>query len=201
MATLAIVGGAAIPFTATASGGIMAIGVAGSVATGLQCAVGALRLVALDRGYGAELTWLDSQGWYMATMTALDVISLAAAGTELTRTVKIYKMMKASSSRSAIEWLQGLSRPERKRLTEEIIRARNPGISNSGIKAAMKAGVYPKHFPGEDIQRRLQQELAAAITNAMTFVGSGITGTIRNPQNLTQSGRYVVGTLQSFALM
>ncbi|MDO1787494.1 hypothetical protein Q2339_24785, partial [Escherichia coli] len=64
-----------------------------------------------------------------------------------------------SSSESLLSLLQKMSRADRTRLTEEIIRIRNPGISNSGVKAAMKAGVYPKRYPSEALQLLLQREL------------------------------------------
>jgi hypothetical protein len=107
--------------------------------------------------------------------------------------------MKAASSSKVITWFQSLSRAERKRITEEIIKAQNPGISSSGVKAAIRAGVYPKRFPSESLQKSLQRELVNAVTNASAFVGSSLTGTIRNPQNTVKSGRYVVGLLQSFS--
>lgn len=61
------------------------------------------------------------------------------------------------------------------------------------------AGVYPKRFPSESLQKSLQRELVSAVNNTSAFVGSSLTGTIRNPQNTVQSGRYVVGLLQSFS--
>ncbi|MDA4788053.1 hypothetical protein NY407_15185, partial [Enterobacter hormaechei] len=67
---------------------------------------------------------------------------------------------------------QKMSRADRTRLTEEIIRIRNPGISNSGVKAAMKAGVYPKRYPSEALQLLLQRELLNTISNSSAFVGS-----------------------------
>lgn len=191
--------GAAVPFTAGGSGVIAAISLSGTLATGAQCMIGAGRLLALHNEHGSDIAWLDSQEWYVATTTVLDVISLAAAGTALRSTVETYKLMKAASSSKVIEWFHSLNRAERKRITEAIIRAQNPGISNSGVKAAIRAGVYPKRFPSEALQKSLQRELMGAFTNASTFVGSSLTGTIRNPQNTIQSGRYVVGLLQSFS--
>ncbi len=95
--------------------------------------------------------------------------------------------------------LKKMNRADRTRLTEEIIRIRNPGISNSGIKVAMKAGIYPKRYPSEALQMLLQRELMNAIANSSAFVGSAISGTIRNPQNMTQSGKYIFGLIQSFS--
>lgn len=105
--------------------------------------------------------------------------------------------MKASSSAKAINWLKTLSRAERKRITEEIIRAQNPGISNGGIRAAMKAGVYPKRYPAEAIQKSLQRELTSALVNSSAFAGSALTGTLKNPQNIVQSEKYIIGVIQS----
>ncbi|WP_313104966.1 hypothetical protein [Pseudescherichia vulneris] len=191
--------GAAVPFTAGGSGIIAAISLSGTLATGAQCMIGAGRLLAIHTDHGSDIAWLDSQDWYVATSTALDVISLAAAGVALKGTVETYKLMKAASSSKVTAWFQSLSRAERKRITEEIIKAQNPGISSSGVKAAIRAGVYPKRFPSESLQKSLQRELVSAVNNASAFVGSSLTGTIRNPQNTVQSGRYVVGLLQSFS--
>lgn len=191
--------GAAVPMTAGGSGVIAAISLSGALATGAQCMIGAGRLLAINNDHGSDVAWLDSQDWYIATSTVLDVISLAAAGTALKGTLETYKLMKAASSSKVITWFQSLSRAERKRITEEIIKAQNPGISSSGVKAAIRAGVYPKRFPSESLQKSLQRELVNAVTNASAFVGGSLTGTIRNPQNTVKSGRYVVGLLQSFS--
>jgi len=179
--------GAAVPFTAGGSGVIAAISLSGTLATGAQCMIGAGRLLAIHNDHGSDVAWLDSQDWYVATTTVLDVISLAAAGTALRGTLETYKLMKAASSSKVTAWFQSLSRAERK-----------PGISSAGVKAAIRAGVYPKRFPSESLQKSLQRELMSAVNNASAFVGSSLTGTIRNPQNTVQSGRYVVGVLQSF---
>lgn len=197
-ALLAFGAGAAVPFTAGGSGVIAAISAAGTIATGAQCIIGGTRLLALATDNESFVTWLDSNDWYVATSTALDLLSLAGAGAGLKTTVETYKLMKATAPGIITEWFSNLTRAERKRITEEIIRAQNPGISNAGVKAAMRAGVYPKRFPAESIQRELQRELTRAVLNTSAFAGSALTGTIRNPQNLKQSGQYIIGTIQSF---
>ncbi|EKY3246211.1 hypothetical protein RBA21_003615 [Cronobacter dublinensis] len=189
-----------IPFTAGATGIIAGIMTAGTVATGFQCAVGVGRLFAIGYGYEENVAWLDSQEWYTSTMTALDVISIAGASVALKSTIKAYMTMKAGSSAKALDWLRTLSRHERKRITIEIIRNRNPGISNDGIKALIKAGAYPGRYPTEAIQKSLQYELIKAFNNASAFAGSAVSGTIRNPQNLPKAGQFVIGLIQSFSL-
>lgn len=188
-----------MPFTAGSSGIIAGISMAGSIATGAQCFIGGARIIALAKGHGSDVAWLDSQDWYVATSTALDLISLAAAGAGLKATVGTYKLMKSVSSARVSEWFKSLSRAERKRITEEIIRKQNPGISNNGVKAAIQAGMYPKRFPTDSLQRTLQRELINALVNTSAFAGSALTGTIRNPQNLGKSTQYAVGLVQSFS--
>lgn len=192
-------GGIAAPLTAGASGVVAAVIAAGSLATAGQCFNGLWRLHAIRTGDEDHVAWLDTQDWYIATTTALDVISLAGAGAGLKSTVATYKLMGKASSTGPITWLKSLTRPERRRITEEIIRIQNPGISNSGIKAAMKAGFYPKRYPSEAIQRALQRELTNALVNSSAFIGSALSGTIRYPQNITQSGKYIISVIQSIA--
>ncbi|MDF7679136.1 hypothetical protein PT300_00270 [Enterobacteriaceae bacterium ESL0689] len=189
----------AVPLTAGASGVVAAVIAAGTAATFLQCIIGIGRLVTIGIGNEESIAWLDTYDWYIATTTALDVISLAGAGAGLKNTLETYQLMKKASSNGAVNWLKSLSRAERKRITVGIIRAQNPGISNSGIKAAMKAQIYPRHYPSDALQHSLQRELYSAITNSSAFVDSALSGTIRHPQNISQSGQYVISVIQSFA--
>lgn len=193
--------GTTIPFTAGASGVIAAMITAGIFATTAQCAIGVTRLAVITTGDEDNVAWLDRQTWYLATCTALDILSLAGASASLKRSLQTYRIMKASSPAKALNWLKGLSRSERKRLTSDIIRAHNPGISNAGIKAAINAGSYPKRFPAEALQRALQKELASALINTSAFAGSAASGTLRHPNNISQSGKYIIGFLQPLALL
>lgn len=196
---LAAGAGMAIPLTAGSSGAIAAVILAGGVATGIQCANGLGRLSLIAMNHDDYVAWMDSQEWYTATNTALDAISLAGAAAGLKSAVLTYRLLNRSSSESLLSLLQKMSRADRTRLTEEIIRIRNPGISNSGVKAAMKAGVYPKRYPSEALQLLLQRELLNTISNSSAFVGSAISGNIRNPQNVAQTGKYIFGLIQSFS--
>lgn len=197
---LALTGTAILPITAGASVLVAGVIAASGVATVGQCFIGAGRLWTISRGREERLAWLDSQDWYLTTTTILDIISLAGAGAGLAKSIEVWKTMKKISSAEALSWLRGLSRFERKRLTYEIIRNENPGIPNSGIKAAIEMGRYPKRFPSEALQRTLQRELMQVIVNSSAFAGSGISGTVRNPHNLKKTGQYVIGIIQSFSL-
>lgn len=193
--------GAAVPLTAGASGALVALGYAGAAATGLQCINGLYRLYDLVENGGEDVAWLDSQGWYNATSTALDLISLASAGGVLKEVVTTWRAMKSVSSLKASQWLKEYPRQDRKRLTELIIKLQNPGISNKEIKALIRAGIYPKRFPVEPVQVELARQLGNLVTSAAALAGSAVSGVVASPGNIPKTGRYIVGTIQSLAVL
>lgn len=91
-------------------------------------------------------------------------------------------------------------RQDRARLTELIIRAQNPGISNKEIKALIRAGLYPKRFPTGPVQVELTRQLGQVVTSAAALAGSAVSGVIAAPSNLPRTGKYIIGTIQSLAV-
>lgn len=199
-AGVTIAGTAATPLTAGSSGLLVAIGYAGTMATGIQCLNGLYRIYDLVENGGENVAWLDSQEWYVATSTSLDIISLASAGGALKEALATWRAMKSVSSLKATEWLRNYPRQDRTRLTELIIRAQNPGISNKEIKAAIRAGLYPKRFPIEPVQLELARQLGQVVTSAAALAGSAVSGVVAAPGNIPRTGRYLVGTIQSLAV-
>lgn len=199
-ASMTIVGTSAMPLTAGGSGMLVAIGYAGVAATGLQCINGLYRIYDLVDNGGENVVWLDSQDWYNATSTSLDLISLASAGGALKEAVMTWRAMKSVSSLNAMDWLKQYPRHDRARLTELIIRTQNPGISNKEIKAVIRAGIYPKRFPAEPVQLELVKQLSQLVTSAAALTGSATSGIMATPGNVPYSGRYIIGTIQSLAV-
>lgn len=195
-----VAGTAATPLTAGGGSVLAAIGYAGTVASGLQCINGLYRVYDLVENGGENITWLDSQEWYVATSTSLDVISLASAGGALKEAIATWRAMKSVSSLKATEWLKSYPRQDRARLTELIIRTQNPGISNKEIKAVIRAGLYPKRFPVAPIQKELSRQLGQVVTSAASLAGSAVSGVIAAPANIPRTGKYIVGTIQSLAV-
>ncbi|WP_217478630.1 hypothetical protein [Enterobacter chuandaensis] len=195
-----LAGTAATPLTAGGSGVLVAIGYAGTLATGLQCVNGLYRIYDLVENGGENVAWLDSQEWYVATSTSLDVISLASAGGALKEALSTWRAMKSVSSLKATEWLKNYPRQDRARLTELIIRAQNPGISNKEIKALIRAGLYPKRFPTGPVQVELTRQLGQVVTSAAALAGSAVSGVVASPGNIPRTGKYIIGTIQSLAV-
>ncbi|SFU59500.1 hypothetical protein [Xenorhabdus koppenhoeferi] len=205
-AVLSVLGGlgsgAAIPFTGGGSTAGVILAYSGFTATAVQCINGGYRVYQLtaNGNEGVEhIAWLDSQNWYVTTTTILDITSLASGSAALKEAYQTYKIMKATSPRKASEWLESMPRHERKRLTEEIMRHNNPGISNQVIKRAIEQGKYIKRYPTEEIQKTLRKHLKDSLIAGSGFVGSGMTGSIRNPDNILKSGNYIIGTIYSIA--
>jgi len=199
-AGVAVIGASATPITAGSSGVLVAIGYAGAAATGVQCVNGIYRVYDLVENGGENVAWLDSQDWYVATSTSLDLISLASVGGALKEALATWRAMKSVSSLKATEWLRNYPRQDRARLTELIIKAQNPGISNKELKAAIRAGLYPKRFPVEPVQKELVKQLAQVVTSAAAVAGSAVSGIIAAPGNVPRSVRYIFGTIQSLAV-
>lgn len=181
-----VVGGssAAIPVSGGASTAITILAYSAATASSLQCANSGFRLFnETDYGDLKVNSWLDSQEWYTHTSTALDVISVGGAAGSIGATLKtVLSLRKAGTPLK--QALSGLSRQQRKRLTEEIIRANSPGISNKVMKALVAAGKYPKRFTNFEINNSLRLQLKDAIGAALSFSGSATGGIIRNPERM-----------------
>ena len=192
-----VVGGssAAVPVSGGTSTAITVLAYGAATASSLQCANSGYRLFnETDYGDSSVNAWLDSQEWYAHTSTALDVISVAGGVASFGATLKaVLNLQKAGVPLK--EALKGLSRQQRKHLTEEIIRANNPGINNKALKALVAAGQYPKRFTNFDIGNSLRMQLKDEIAASLSFGGSATAGVIRDPGRIKQ---FIVGVYDEF---
>ncbi|MBL4606487.1 MAG: hypothetical protein JKY01_01490 [Pseudomonadales bacterium] len=148
-----------------------------SVVSSFQCANGLYR--AFNEISNPEQNdALDSQEWYQAASVALDITSLAGAAAAGATTLKAIKLLQATSLKSSKVLLQGLSRTERKRLTQDIIRLNHPGVSNTVLKRLINTGSYPKRFTGSQITKAMTLQLKDAVGASMSYTGSAQSGTI-----------------------
>lgn len=175
--------GAAAAPTLGSSTAVTVLATSAAIASSVQCASGVIRVGFAATGREEELAWLDSQQWYQKTMVALDIVSLAGVGAAAVVTLKTLKVVKSSGS-TVSSALKGMPRQERKRLTEELIRQLRPGISNSAIKAYIRAGVYPARHTQAQISHQMRGQLLDAVGATMSFSGSAISGVIRHPDQI-----------------
>jgi len=73
-----------------------------------------------------------------------------------------------------------MTRAERRRITEEVIRINHPGISNSALKAMVRNNLYPKRYSSIQITEALKLQMKDAISATLSFTGSAITGDVRS---------------------
>lgn len=168
----------AIPLTGGMSTAVTVLGYSAAAASTAQCLNGVGR-IALEVAAPSQKDYLDSQEWYQSASTALDVISLAGAGAAGAATLRSLKILKSASAKSSTELLKGLSRAERKRLTEEIIRANHPQVSGKMLKSMIAAGMYPKRFANSQITYALGLQLKDALGASLSFLGSASSGSVR----------------------
>ncbi len=171
--------GAAIPLTGGVSSAVTYLAVAASTASTLQCFNSGYR-VKNEISNPDNNDFLDSQEWYQNITIALDVVSLAGAAAAGAATLKTVKLLMANSGKSSLSILKGLSRAERKRLTQDIIRLNHPGISNKLIKGLVKTGHFPKRYSGLKITQSLTLQLKDAIGASMSFSGSALSGGVNS---------------------
>jgi len=181
---------AAIPVSGGTSTAITVLSHGAAYASSLQCGNSVYRLVnETNIGDSSTNAWLDSQDWYVRTTTALDVISVAGGVASVGATLRaVLTLRKAGTSTKEV--LAGLNRQQRKRLTEEIIRANNPGINNKVLEALVAAGKYPKRYSNFEISTSVSLQLKDAIATTLSFGGSAISGVVRDPGKIKH---FVVG--------
>lgn len=170
---------AAIPLSGGTSSAITYLAVAASTASSAQCFNGVVRS-GLEIGAPEVNDFLDSQEWYQDMTIALDIISIAGAVAAGAATLKTVKLLMANSGKSVSSILKGLSRAERKRLTQEVIRLNNPGVPSKLLKSMVRNGHLPKRYSGIQITQTLKLQLKDSIGAAMSFSGSGLSGNVNS---------------------
>lgn len=168
----------AIPITAGASSTVTYLSTSAGIATGLQCLNSGTRLLG-EIFTPNTVDWLDSREWYQAANTALDVISLGGAGAAGATTIKMVQTLRLTTSKSLKEILKGLSRAERKRLTQEIHRLNHPGVSQATLKILSKNGQLTKRYSSQAITNTISLNVKDAVGASLSISGSTYDGSIK----------------------
>lgn len=168
---------AVIPATGGVSTAVVVLTYAAAVASSAQC-VNSIVRTSFEVTDPSTNDWLDSQQWYTNTSLALDVISVGGAVASGFATIKLMLTTRAATGKSFTEILKGMSRAERKRLTEEIIRVNHPGISNGALKSMVRSNLYPKRFSNIQITEALKLQIKDAIGATLSFTGSATAGSV-----------------------
>jgi hypothetical protein len=142
--------------------------------------------------------WLDDQWWYSAAMAAMDGIGLASSAATGAATLRMVQIARQSTGKSLLTILKGLSRQERKRLTEEIIRAHNPTISGQEMKVLISRGVFPKRYHNKEISKGILRQLTDSVNATMGVVGSATGGLIGQAVSVESRDDLLFGIVDSY---
>lgn len=168
-----------MPFSGGTSTALTVLAYSATLASGAQCANGGYRTYKLYTSGTEQLDWLDSQEWYVYSGLALDTISVAGGvGASYTSIKTVMTLRKAAPHKSIFNILNGLQRQERKRLTEELIRLQNPGISNKALKEMIRTGMVPKRFKQTQITASMRSQVIDLLGAGASLIGSGLSGII-----------------------
>ncbi len=170
--------GALIPFTGGSSSVVTVISYGAAVASTGQCILGVSRTGGeiFDPNLKDEVT---NNAIFQALETTLDVASLAGVAVSGATALKAFSTLKAASGKSTREILKSMSRSERKRLTNEVIRNNHPGISNKVLKSLVRKGQYPKRYSALQINDALVSQFKDIVGATLSFTGSATSGTVR----------------------
>ncbi len=177
--TVATAGVASAPLSGGASLAVTRIAYTAAAASGLQCLNGVWRTYT-ELTNPAENDYYDSLSWYQAMSIALDGISLVGAGSTTFITVKTVMTIKSTTDRNLTDILRSMSRQERAKLTDEVLRLKNPRHPREIIRLKQLAGTLPKRYSNAQLRRDILTQIADQIGAAIAVTGSSISGNINH---------------------
>ncbi|MEO8490745.1 NAD synthetase [Pseudomonas sp.] len=172
-------GSVAIPFTAGVSSFVVAAGVSAAIASSAQCVIGSIRTFNEHYRPG-ENDLMDDADWYNTVTPILDGVSLIGIGTSTLTTVRLLKTSRKSLGKSWFELLRGLSRQERKKLTNELLALRDPRLTAKILKLKQRTGVLPKSYSAGQIRHATLTQLKDVLGGILGLAGSYQNGHVGN---------------------
>lgn len=167
----------AVPFTAGASAVVAGIGYTAATAATAQCVIGAVRTYSEVRRPGVN-DYLDNAEWFQIVSTVLDGLSLAGVGSSAVTTIRLLRMVKASTGKTILSALKGLSRQERKALTAELLRMQDPRLTPKLIKLKQAEGDLAKRFTPTQLKHATVAAMTDSFNASLGVLGSAISGNI-----------------------
>jgi hypothetical protein len=193
------ISGAAAPVSGGASLIITKVALGATYVGYAQCVVAIART-------GAELyaptinVDLDNSEWYPVVSNIMDGLGLAGAAIGGAGMMKTVLVLKKTSGKSMLTILKGLSRQERKRLTEELLQSTNQSLSRGKIKdlVALKVKGFPKRFATKAINVGIREQLLNAVGAVGGFAGSATSGLVSQAPWGSSDENYLVGLVNAY---
>ncbi|MFL1502551.1 NAD synthetase [Pseudomonas sp. O64] len=171
-------GTALMPFTGGASSVISFIGKAAVVASTAQCISGVIR-TGSEAAFPEFNDYLDNETWYQAATVVLDGVALLGVATSAMVTVKVVTTTTKVTGKTTRQVLKGLTRQERKKLNDELLRIRDPSLTFKQLKLEKAAGNLPKRISATQIQQATAAHIMDAAAASLSLTSSTISGNVR----------------------
>jgi len=168
---------AAAPFSGGASLALTYVSYAGLAASGGQCFNGVWRTLN-ELTNPAKNDYYDTLAWYQAMTVALDGISLVGAGASTVATVRTVMAIKRSTGREMTDILRPMSRQERAKLTDEVLRLNNPRHPREIIRLKQLAGQLPRRYSNPELRLRIITQIRDQVSATLAITGSVLFGNI-----------------------
>jgi predicted protein tyrosine phosphatase len=169
---------ALIPFTAGVSVVITFIGQAAMAASVNQCFIGIGRTSA-ELIAPQALDRLDDEAWYQAAIAVLDGVALVGIGASAFTAVKAINFSTRITGKSLREVLRGLTRQERAKLNDELLKINDPRLTTKLLKLKQAAGTATKRISPTHMQRATMNYIRDAMAGASGITSSAMSGNVR----------------------
>jgi len=171
-------GVALMPFTAGASSGISFVGKAAAVASTAQCIAGVIR-TGSEAAFPEFNDYLDNDAWYQAATAVLDGIALLGMATSALVTVNVVTTITKVTGKSTRQVIKGLTRQERKKLNDELLKIRDPRLSHKQLKLEKANGNAPKRVSARHMKQATAVHIMEATAASLSFTSSAMSGNVR----------------------
>lgn len=171
-------GVALMPFTAGTSAVISIIGKAAAVAGTIQCIAGVIR-TGTEAAFPQVNDYLDNEAWYQAATAMLDGVALLGVTTSALVTMKVIKTTTNVTGKTTYQVLKGLTRQERTKLSNELLRIQHPKLTLKLLKLEKAAGRAPKRISATQMQRATVIHIMDVAAASLSFTSSAANGNVR----------------------
>lgn len=167
-----------MPFTAGTSAVITFIGKAAAAAGTVQCIAGVLR-TASEAAFPEFNDYLDSEPWYQDATAVLDGLALLGITTSMLVTVKAIITTTQVTGKSIRQVLKGLTRQERAKLNDELLKIRDPRLTSRLLKLEKANGKLSKRISAAAMQHATATHIMDALAASLSFTSSATNGNLK----------------------
>lgn len=164
-----------MPFTAGASAVISFVAKGAAAASSAQCLIG-LGRTGVEAFSPQTIDRLDGEDWYHATVAVLDGIALFGIATSALTTVKTLSLSTRVTGKPIREVLRGLTRQERAKINDELLRIQDPRLTTKLLKLKQAAGIATKRISATYMKHATSNHIRDVWAATLGFSSSAASG-------------------------